>query len=444
MENPSEISRRKFLLGASAIASGLVLDSALASSVGNDASSKEPLLRSSVVIRVKELGAVGDGNADDTAAFQAAIDKVAPTGGEILVDPGSYKITKTLRLINPKNARAPGIWIVGAGYVTTRILSYVQEGPLLQVRGVPVSGPVSTTFFWGGGIEGIDFSGEKGGAKDHDALDILGWYYARIRNCRITKFSRHGIYSRVDLNTNSNPDFTSSIVTVEDSAFEYLGGKGYCGAFIGNPAWRWTRCGFSFCAQGAALVTSAGHTFDTCSFQGSGYLDDKRVAPGAQAHLTIGQLHGSIARIEVFNCEFDFAKSAHLYINSLAVGHIHDNRFIFRSWGTEETVPKESIILANDGAEAATKNITFERNVFRVGATGDLTLFRWANTANVQDITITGNLVSDQTGGKAKIHKYVGYDRADFNKRQNFIIQDGTDGWVSKGKWDALPNSGKE
>lgn len=442
MANSPKITRRKFLLGASVGAAGLALGSAQASDADKDMGAKEPPLRSSVIIRVKELGAVGDGNADDTAAFQAAIDKVAPTGGEILVDPGTYKITKTLRLVNPKNARAPGIWIVGAGYVTTRILSYVQEGPLLQIRGVPLKGPVSTTFFWGGGIDGIDFSGEKGGAKDHDALDILGWYYARIRNCRISKFSGHGISGSVDLALNGNPDFTSSIVTVEDSTFEYLGGKGYHGAFIGNPAWRWTRCSFSFCAQGAALVTSAGHTFDTCSFQGSGYFDDKRIAPGPQAHLTIGQLHGSIARIDVFNCEFDFAKSAHLYVNSLAVGHIHDNRFIFRSWGSEETVPKESIVMANDGAEAALRNITFERNVFRVGATGDITLFRWANTANVQDITVTNNVVSDQTGGKAKIHKYVGYDHAEVNKRQNFVIQDVTDGWVSKGKWSvSLPTS---
>jgi len=168
------------LLRRVSLASCVILACPWTSSAQN-APAAVPPMRSSVIIHVKALGAVGDGRADDTAAFQAAIDRVAPTGGEILVDPGSYKITKTLHWINPGNARAPGIWLVGSGYLSTHLLSYVQDGPLLQVRGVPIKSPVSTTFFWGGGIEGLDLVGDHGAPKDHDALDVLGWYFGHIR-----------------------------------------------------------------------------------------------------------------------------------------------------------------------------------------------------------------------------------------------------------------------
>ena len=43
-------------------------------------------------VNVKDFGAVGDGVTDDSAAFQAAINSLSPTGGTIVVSNGSYKI----------------------------------------------------------------------------------------------------------------------------------------------------------------------------------------------------------------------------------------------------------------------------------------------------------------------------------------------------------------
>ena len=60
------------------------------------------------VVEVKQLGAVGDGETDDTAAFDQALAQAAPTGGKVLVAPGQYLISHTLAL-------PEGVSLVGVG-----------------------------------------------------------------------------------------------------------------------------------------------------------------------------------------------------------------------------------------------------------------------------------------------------------------------------------------
>ena len=47
---------------------------------------------STLVVNVKDMGALGDGKTNDTASIQAAINKVGGTGGEVLVPDGTYMI----------------------------------------------------------------------------------------------------------------------------------------------------------------------------------------------------------------------------------------------------------------------------------------------------------------------------------------------------------------
>jgi len=47
---------------------------------------------SALLVDVRDKGAKGDGNSDDTAAIQAAVDVVAGTGGTVLVPGGTYLV----------------------------------------------------------------------------------------------------------------------------------------------------------------------------------------------------------------------------------------------------------------------------------------------------------------------------------------------------------------
>src|SRR4051812_41039789 len=52
----------------------------------------------SMVYNVRDLGAVGDGIADDTRSIQLALDKVGNTGGVVVFPPGRYRVASRHRL----------------------------------------------------------------------------------------------------------------------------------------------------------------------------------------------------------------------------------------------------------------------------------------------------------------------------------------------------------
>ena len=67
-------------------------------------------------LNVKNLGALGDGQADDTAAIQKALETVE-SGSTLYLPPGNYHITRTVRLTGP----LIGVSIVGRGRDTTLV-----------------------------------------------------------------------------------------------------------------------------------------------------------------------------------------------------------------------------------------------------------------------------------------------------------------------------------
>lgn len=71
-------------------------------------------------VNVTDFGAVGDGVADDTAAFNAALASLSSDGGTIVISPGTYKLTSTWDLTSKTN-----VWVQGSGATCTKLVTTV-------------------------------------------------------------------------------------------------------------------------------------------------------------------------------------------------------------------------------------------------------------------------------------------------------------------------------
>lgn len=71
-------------------------------------------------VQAPTYGAVGDGNADDTTAIQAALDDAASHGGEVFLPPGSYLVTDTLTM---GDAAGGPVALRGAGRASVLLVS---------------------------------------------------------------------------------------------------------------------------------------------------------------------------------------------------------------------------------------------------------------------------------------------------------------------------------
>ncbi len=92
-------------------------------------------------VDVKQMGAKGDGVADDTAAIQGALGK-AGHGSTIYLPPGTYRVTATLRLKGP----LVGVAVIGHGRDTTLVWDGEPQGKLFADDGVAYSRFVGLSF----------------------------------------------------------------------------------------------------------------------------------------------------------------------------------------------------------------------------------------------------------------------------------------------------------
>jgi len=106
-------------------------------------------------VDVKRLGAVGDGKADDTAAIQKALAGVR-SGSTIYLPPGTYRVTKTLRITGP----AIGVTVIGHGRDTTLVWGGEKGGSLFTDDGVSASRFVGMQFD-GKGVAAVGFLHES-------------------------------------------------------------------------------------------------------------------------------------------------------------------------------------------------------------------------------------------------------------------------------------------
>ncbi len=107
---------------ATAVLSPLVIPHSMAQETESAPAKEEAARR---LLNVKEYGAKGDGQTDDTAAFESVLKELAPSGGVLFIPEGNYRITRRLSVSgsHPKADRALNyIEIAGAGRNATRLL----------------------------------------------------------------------------------------------------------------------------------------------------------------------------------------------------------------------------------------------------------------------------------------------------------------------------------
>lgn len=147
------MQRRDFLTSGGALAgAGLLGSGAVQAAVPPAAAQR--------VVSATDFGARGDGRADDTAALQSAIDATFSMDGSLLqIPPGTYRVTRTLRLhFTRPLTRQGGILAPGA-----RLVSAITDGsPVVDVFS---ESTVRYLLIDGLGIEGT--GGEGAGLRLH-------------------------------------------------------------------------------------------------------------------------------------------------------------------------------------------------------------------------------------------------------------------------------------
>ena len=389
-------TRRMLLRHAGA---GMLLSGAGAASA-QDLSPQSPNPAAGRVLNVVDAGADRTGQSDASAVFQRAIDALAPTGGTLYIPAGEYRIDRTLVWQNRDNRRAPGILFRGDGQHSTVLVSQIRAGPLLRARGVRTTGPVDTSFFWGGGIRDLSLRGTNAGPDQH-GLEVLGWYSGEIQNCHFVGFGGDGIRALTDLSVSPNPDFTSSSLFVRGVWFERLGGWGFIDTSEaqGAPQWSWDRTVFIMCRKGGAHVRSGGHSFTACSFGRCGWQGESTPpAPVAYGLYFDGGATACAQQI-VQGCEFDSNRTAHIGARFLAASCFFANRFIFSDrFAFGRLHPEKGIELGAGGAGSIVLGILFRQSFFRVDLPGEVVGFDLVDGGYLRDIEIGGSVFTQPTG----------------------------------------------
>jgi uncharacterized secreted repeat protein (TIGR03808 family) len=125
-------------------------------------------------VSVRDLGAKGDGQSDDSRAFARAVEAVSGTGGIIFVPPGNYRVSRL--------GSASGVWWQGVPGAS--VLRYSGGGELIRLNGVH-----------GGTFTGLTFDGNNRAPLKASALvevwkDSTG---VSFENCTIQDSARHGL-----------------------------------------------------------------------------------------------------------------------------------------------------------------------------------------------------------------------------------------------------------
>jgi hypothetical protein len=229
------------------------------------------------VVSVKDFGAVGDGVADDTAAFQAAISSSANI--PVYVPAGNYKITSALSLAGrtefvlvgdgaQSNSRISSLYLNGLdGYLFT-----VGSGaPPITFDGIcfdgfnGIAGNLSPT--WSGVIRNTGLNANffarncfvRGSSRANAAaFDLVGYFWVDIESCRITHFGNGWLVK-----------FGGQATTISMRKC-YLTYAREIMSLTGGTSYSFDNCVFESSVT-VGLIQLAHVSFDNCHFEGIGY-----------------------------------------------------------------------------------------------------------------------------------------------------------------------------
>lgn len=362
---------------------------------------------------VADFGADPTGTVDSSGSFQLAFDYLLRGGGTLNVPQGVFRIDRTVSLMNSSPLRRSGITVRGVGRYSSIIRSFVGDGPVFDIRGVPSTSVNSTTFFWGGGFHGLGFEAAGAAARGGRGLDVLGWWFGELLDCRFSGYGSDCLRVLSDLSVNPNPDFTASTLFVRYCSFERCGGFGFrdFGGGQSAPTWSWDRCIFVLCRLGGGFVRSSAHSFTKCSFMGCGWAAEI----GSPANLAYGLAFDGSATVSarhlVEGCEFDNNLTAHISARNLSSCSFVNNRFIFGDrFGLRRLSPSVGVSFGADDSIGSIQSSEFIQSFFRFDAAGDAVGFLAKVGCQVVDSRVDRSMFVDNTLGRVTVVRFKGFE----------------------------------
>ena len=230
-------------------------------------------------INVKDLGAKGDGVADDTAAIQQAFDRVKDStdwmaclhNRVVYLPAGKYRITATLTIAN-----ATGGWVVGHGRDTVLLWDGPEGGTMYLSNGATYCR-----------YEGITFDGQGKAAVgvEHSSQS----YYEtslRYENCAFLHLKEHGVINgRGKEKTASAEIWWQNCLFVDCGAgVSLLNFNDYDNTFDG--------CEFVDCGMGVNSVNGNFYV-RACRFVRSKQVDVRQASPSHASSVRLCTSQGS-------------------------------------------------------------------------------------------------------------------------------------------------------
>jgi hypothetical protein len=360
---------------------------------------------------IRRYGAVDlTGSATCSSIVQLAIDAHKASGGTIYFPPGTYKFATTVNWISTVNSGLPGIYFIGEagtggpnGPQTTCFKSYIASGPMFQIQGTKTqaSGGTGSLFINGGGFSDICFDGSNATGTSQ-AIRVNGWQYAENRNCTIQNFPGDGVTQYTDAGY-ANGDYSSSSINWTNCWFWSNAGIGVNQTgYVGAWSWRFEKCLWGYNSDGV-VVTSAGNSFLDCSWVGDGYTQGGTPRSGGW-HIKAGVSTGSINRLYLRGCEFDFARLGHISLDYISAVLMQGGRMIFNDrFATGALTPPLGVSIAPAGAGSNVTGSVFDHVNIRIDTPGTLSAFKIHNISNVADIQVNDAVVSDNVAGSATL-----------------------------------------